>query len=108
MDRIESFLKPETPARLSVLLNSAQFYPCAHCGRKDDTVVAAHCNELSLGRGFAHKTPDYLVAYLCSICHDVADGRSGGLPLAQKRAMWHRAYVVTVSYWFRDGLVRVA
>lgn len=107
MDRFESYLKTEKPARLQVLLDAAQHYPCAHCGRKDGTVVAAHCNELALGRGFAHKTPDYLVAYLCDVCHSHCDGRTGGLLLEQKRAMWNRAYTVTVSWWFKDGLVVV-
>lgn len=101
------FLKPATPSKLQKLLDGARDYPCAHCARNDGTVVAAHNNELSLGRGFAHKTPDYMVAYLCSVCHDVVDGRSGGLPIAEKRQMWNRAYVVTVSWWFRDGLVVV-
>lgn len=108
MDRVTSLLKPDRPARLQHLLDAARLYPCSHCHRNDGTIVAAHCNELALGRGFAHKTPDYLVAYLCSVCHDVVDGRSGGLELEQKRTMWNRAYVVTTSWWWRDGLVKVA
>jgi hypothetical protein len=103
-----SLLKNTPPAKLQKLLDAAHRYPCAHCNRQDGTIVAAHCNELALGRGFAHKTPDYLVAYLCSVCHDYADGRRGGLLLAEKRALWNRAYVVTMSWLWRDGLIVVA
>lgn len=111
MDRYRlpgSLLKIDTPSKLQHLLNAAATYRCAHCHRDDGTVVAAHCNELALGRGFAHKTPDYMVAYLCHECHDVVDGRRGGLDLEQKRAMWNRAFVVTQSWLWRDGLIKVA
>jgi hypothetical protein len=108
VDRAPSLLKREKPRKLQKLLDAARDYPCAHCNRQDGTIVAAHCNELALGRGFAHKTPDYLVAYLCDACHNAVDGRSHGLTLEQKRTMWNRAYVVTASWWFRDGLVVVA
>jgi hypothetical protein len=47
------------------------------------------------------------VAYLCHACHDAVDGRAQGLKREEKHAMWHRAYAVTVSWWFRDGLVTV-
>lgn len=106
MDR--ALFKEPPVAKGKKLLSAARNYPCAHCNRQDGTVVAAHCNELALGRGFAHKTPDFLVAYLCHDCHDAVDGRAHGLKLEEKRAMWNRAYVVTVSWWFRDGLVEVA
>lgn len=104
----ESYLKLAKPPKLQALLDAARNYSCAHCNRNDGTIVAAHCNELALGRGFAHKTPDYLVAYLCQVCHDAVDGRSQSLTLGEKRSMWNRAYVVTVSWWFRDGLIKVA
>lgn len=109
MDRpLASFLKVDKPAKLQVLLDAAQNYPCSHCHREDGTIVAAHCNELALGRGFAHKTPSYLVAYLCHACHDICDGRRGGLSLEEKRSMWNRAFVVTQSWLWRDGLIKVA
>ncbi len=103
-----SYQKLQPIAKGQKLLDAARHYPCAHCHRNDGTIVAAHCNELALGRGFAHKTPDYLVAYLCSVCHDVVDGRAGGLTLEEKRTMWNRAYVVTMSWLFRDKRVVIA
>lgn len=107
MDRV-SYLKEQPVPRTQKLLDSARNYPCANCNAQDGTIVAAHCNELALGHGMGHKAKDYLVAYLCHTCHDHVDGRAGGLPLQEKRAIWNRAYVVTVSWWFRDRLVDVA
>jgi hypothetical protein len=103
-----TLLKPERVARTQKLLDAARDYPCANCHARDGTIVATHNNELALGRGFAHKTPSYLVAYLCHRCHDAVDGRAKGLSLEAKRAIWHRAYVVTVSWWFRDGVIKVS
>jgi len=109
MDRpIVSLLKPGTPAKLQKLLDYARHCPCANCNRQDGTTVACHNNELALGRGFAHKTPDFMVAYLCHECHDAHEGRRGDLTVDQRRAMWNRAHVVTVSWWFRAKLVVVA
>lgn len=109
MDRASfSLLKPQPVAKTAKLLDAARHYPCAHCGRNDGTIVPAHCNELALGRGFAHKTPDYLVAFLCSVCHDQVDGRSGGLRLEEKRSMWNRAFVVTQAWLWKDGRIQVA
>lgn len=104
------FLKPEPVARTQKLINAARNYPCAHCHKQGFT-VAAHCNELAMGRGAYFKTKDFLVAYLCGDpggCHDTVDGRAHGLSLEAKRSMWNRAYVVTVSWWFRDKLIEIA
>lgn len=102
-----NYLKSDPVAKTAKLLSAARDYPCTNCGRNDGTVVAAHCGELALGRGFAHKTPDYLIAFLCHECHDHCDGRRGGLSREEKRALWNHAYVVTMSWLFRDGLVVV-
>ncbi len=108
MDRGD-YQKLQPIARGQKLLDAAQHYPCAWCGRQNDgTVVAAHCNELALGRGFAHKTPDFMVAYLCNICHDVVDGRAGGLGKEERRAMWCRAYAQTMKWLFEDRRVEIA
>lgn len=104
----ESLLKPLPVARTQKLLDAARDYPCSHCGARDGTIVAAHCNELALGRGFAHKTPDFLVAYLCYRCHDAADGRAPRMSREEKRALWNRAYVQTMAWLWRDGLIKVA
>jgi putative nuclease YbcO-like protein len=101
------FKQPTVP-KLQKLKDAAKNYPCAHCGRDDGTVVASHCNELALGRGFAHKTPDYLVAFLCMECHDYCDGRRGAMTRDEKRALWNRAFVQTQAWLWRDGRIIVA
>lgn len=105
---MQTLLKPFPVPRLQKLKDAAKDYPCAHCNRQDGTIVAAHCNELALGRGFAHKTPDYLVAYLCYGCHDAVDGRAHGMTLEEKRSMWNRAFVQTYAWLWRDGVIKVA
>lgn len=104
------YFKPIPVAKTQKLIAAARDYPCAHCHKVGFT-VACHNNELALGRGAYFKTPDQLVAYLCGDpggCHDAVDGRAHGLTLDQKRTMWCRAYVVTVSWWFRDRLIEIA
>lgn len=108
MDRVTSLLKDQPVPRAKKLLEAARHYPCANCNANDGTIVAAHSNELALGRGFGHKTKDFLVAYLCHECHDHHEGRRGNLTREERRAMWHRAYCVTVGWWLRDGVVVIA
>lgn len=100
-----ALLKDLPIPRVAKLAAAAKDYPCANCHKNDGTIVAAHNNELAFGRGAYFKTKGFLVAYLCHLCHDLVDGRRGGLSIEEKRALWHRAYTVTVSWWFRDGLV---
>jgi DNA-directed RNA polymerase subunit RPC12/RpoP len=102
-----TLLKPARVARTQKLLDAARDYPCANCNARDGTIVAAHTNELALGRGFAHKAPHWMVAYLCAECHDNHEGRRGNLSREERRVLWCRAHSVTVSWWFQDGLVTV-
>jgi len=102
------FLKPEPVARTQKLLDAARDYPCSWCNRKDGTIVPAHCNELALGHGMGLKVKDYLIAYLCHDCHSAVDGRSHGLSKEEKRAMWNRSFVVSQSWLWRDGIIKVA
>lgn len=87
------------------LLKAAQDRPCVLCGNVGST-VAAHSNSLSHGRGFAHKAPDYYIAYVCQMCHDEIDGRSGGLSKEEKRDKWLSAFIRTVAIWFEEGVVK--
>lgn len=104
-----TLLKPFPIPRLQKLKDAARNYPCQHCGKIGYT-VAAHSNALAHGRGASFKTPDYMVAYLCGDpggCHDLVDGRAGGLTLEEKRSMWNAAYAKTVALWFIERLVAV-
>ena len=91
--------------RAPKLLKAANGRPCVLCNSVG-TTVAAHSNSLEHGRGFAHKAPDYFVAYLCHRCHDEIDGRSGQLTKEEKRARWLSAFIRTVALWFEEGVVR--
>lgn len=105
-----TLLKTAEPAKLQKLINAARRYPCQHCGRSGFT-VAAHSNSMNHGKGVGLKCPDYAIAYLCGDpggCHDLVDGRAGGLSFEVKRALWYEAHAKTVALWFRDGLVIVA
>lgn len=53
-----------------------------------------------------HKAPDYYVAYLCQKCHDLCDGRSGGLSKEEKREMWLAGFIKTIAIWFEEGIIR--
>lgn len=89
------------------LLREAQNRPCVLCGINDGTTVAAHSNALEHGRGFSFKTPSYMVAYVCYHCHNLIDGRSGKLTKEEKKEMWLRGWVRTVSIWFEEGIIGV-
>lgn len=72
------------------LLALAQSAPrCFRCGRGNDgTVVAAHANMMTMGKGTGIKSAD-LPAYLCATCHDAIDGRNAELDGRHERnAEW--------------------
>lgn len=74
------------------------------CGLIDGTTVLAHSDELEF-RGMHLKAPDYMGALLCAGCHDLADGRAGGLTLAEKRHFWRRAHDATLRWWVESGFL---
>ena len=91
--------------RAPKLLKAANGRPCVLCGNVG-TTIAAHSNSLEHGRGFAYKSPDYFTAYVCQICHDEIDGRSGSLTKEQKRDKWLSAFIRTVAIWFEEEIVK--
>lgn len=88
------------------LLASAEGQACTICGSVG-TTVSAHANSVALGKGVGIKVPDFYVAHLCQVCHDLYDGRRGNLTKAEKDEMWIAAYLRTVARWFNQGLVDV-
>lgn len=88
------------------LLKSANGAPCQGCGIIDGTIVAAHSNQLRDGRGYAYKSADYRIAYLCHKCHDFVDGRAGNLDKQGKVDMWEEAHRNTIAYIFEHGIVK--
>lgn len=99
--------KETTVAKVDKLREAARNYSCVLCAKAKRYTIPAHCNDLR-AKGIGKKAPGYMLAYVCSGCHDKIDGRKGKLSKAAKRAMWLEAYWLTVQIWFRDGLVEVA
>ena len=93
-------------AKLEKLRVAAQLYDCVLCEKDKRHTIPAHCNGVK-AKGIGEKAKNYLIAYVCSDCHDLIDGRAGKLTKAAKRALWNEAYWLTVWIWFRDGLVVV-
>lgn len=64
---------------MSKLTQAAQGQPCqirvpAHCNQNTETVVACHYRMAGMN-GTGIKPPDFMIAFGCSSCHDVVDGR---------------------------------
>ena len=93
------------------LRKSAENAPmCFGCGdpNRGGNLVLAHSNELRLGRGSYHKTPDYFGAILCQQCHMEVDGQIGNLTKEGKREKHQLAHEKTLQWWFEAGILDVA
>jgi len=88
------------------LLKLAQFSPCQVCGIQDNTIVAAHSNQLRDGKGRGLKAHDYRIAYLCHKCHWVID-QSPELNKQSKFEMWDEAHRSTIGWLFENGYINV-
>jgi hypothetical protein len=97
----------QSQIRFPKLLAAARDAPCMRCS-STGTTVAAHANRVDLGKGTGIKAPDFYVAYLCYQCHDEYDGRAGRLTRGERNELWTQAYLKTVGYWFRMGIVDIA
>ena len=84
--------------RNAKLLKLAKFSPCQNCGIENDTVVAAHSNQLRDGKGKGIKANDYRIAYLCYNCHTTVD--QGKLDKALKTEIWEEAHRKTIAWLF--------
>jgi hypothetical protein len=88
------------------LLTSAKDQACQLCASLG-TTIAAHANSVALGKGTGIKAPDYYIAYVCHRCHDLIDGRAGGLTKEERQELWTTAFIRTVKQWFDQGIVTV-
>lgn len=95
---------------MSKLRESAKDAPyCMGCGKPNpdgDLLCLAHSNALEDGRGAYHKSNDLFGAILCMECHDLVDGRKGGLTKAKKHGMHREAWVQTMRWWINNGYVK--
>lgn len=79
---------------------------CFGCGiANDGTVVGAHANWSEYGKGMSIKAHDWAIAGLCRACHAEID-QGGKLTREERKEKWHRAWLETLDWWFREGVVR--
>lgn len=88
------------------LLETVRESPCQNCGAQDGTVVAAHSNSLSDGKGRGIKAPDYKIAALCFRCHYDLD-QGAKLSREERREMWLSAHLKTIAWLFENDKVVV-
>jgi hypothetical protein len=88
------------------LLEIVRESPCQHCGIQDNTIVAAHSNQLRDGKGRGLKANDYRIAALCYRCHANLDqGKS--LDKSQRVEMFESAHRATIGWLFENGHIEV-
>ena len=81
---------------------------CMHCGiHAPKQIVLCHSNSLEYGKGMGSKAHD-LGANLCGACHNLLDGRTGGLTRAESELMFLRAFYKTMLWLIQNGKLRVA
>lgn len=95
---------------MSKLRESAREAPhCFGCytpNPNGDRLCLAHSNALADGRGAYHKSPDEKGAIVCFHCHDLIDGRRGGLSKEAKREMHRIAAQRTMKWWMQNGYIK--
>lgn len=88
------------------LLDLARDMPCMMCGIEDGTVVMAHSNSISHGKGMGIKSSDIFVAALCVKCHTWLD--AGKSSREEKKEAFTKAMHHTWLWLWNNGKVRVA
>lgn len=87
------------------LLDMAQEFSCQLCGIDDETIVAAHSNQLRDAKGRGLKAHDYRIAYLCVRCHWEID--QGKLDKETKILMWEEAHRRTIGALFEQNKLTI-
>ena len=88
------------------LLKLAKDAPCMNCGIMDDTIVAAHSNQLRDGKGTGIKSDDFRCSFLCSMCHARIDNGKE-LSREERIELWENAHRRTIGYLFTSGHLEV-
>lgn len=88
------------------LLEVVRQSPCQHCGTDDGTVVAAHSNSLSDGKGKGIKAHDHKIAALCFRCHSNLD-QGTTMSKTERREMWLNAHYKTITWLFESGKIEI-
>lgn len=88
------------------LLEAVRDAPCMNCGAQDGTVVAAHSNSLSDGKGRGIKAHDHKIAALCFRCHHELD-QGAKLDRQERRELWLGAHLKTMTWLFESDRLTV-
>ena len=89
---------------------------CQNCGRFTEGCEPAHENGINAGKGFGIKGHDHRHAALCHDCHAWLD-QSGtksdpsgvyAPTRDDKKAMWSRAHMQTMDFYWSQGWIVVA
>lgn len=89
------------------LLEVVRRSPCQHCGMNDDSVVAAHSNQLIDGKGRGIKAHDYRIAALCFRCHYELD-QGSKMSREERKELWENAHRATIGWLFENNHLTVA
>ncbi len=101
-----------TYIRSKALREAYRLIPCQACGANDGTVVCAHANEGTYGKGLAIKACDTRGASLCFTCHSRLD-QGSDMTRDERRAFWLAAHLKTIpalvaaGHWPKDIQVPV-
>ena len=79
------------------LLKLARHSPCQICEIQDDTIVAAHSNQLRDGKGRGLKSSDAAIAFLCYKCHNEID-QGSNLSKQQRFYLWDEAHIKSIRW----------
>ena len=90
------------------LLNFARNIPyCMACKKSNDgTIIAAHSNSLTDGKGTGIKASDSAIAYICHECHNTID--NSNTPKDTKRTIWLEASLKSYRYMIENGILKLA
>jgi hypothetical protein len=72
----------------------------------DDTIVAAHSNQMRDGKGRGLKADDYRIAALCYTCHAELD-QGKNMSREERLNMWENAHRATIGWLFENGKIKV-
>ena len=92
--------------RSDKLLKAVRDCPCQSCGAMDDTIVAAHSNQMRDGKGRGLKADDYRIAALCYTCHAELD-QGKNMSREERLNMWENAHRATIGWLFENGKIKV-
>jgi hypothetical protein len=90
------------------LLDAAEGEACVSCGMKDGTVVAAHSNMGSDGKGGGIKAEDIYIAFLCHKCHSDYDQPRKWDSDLDRNDWFNSAMKRTWKRLFEKGVLRIA